>query len=118
MRVALLKNQATVAVVTTSLFSKTVLIPLFLVGATLCVSGCHRATRQDCEQILDRIVELELNKQGIKDPQTVASRKQEIRKAKEQELLRSCVGHRVSKSAMNCIKHAKSSEEITSRCLQ
>ncbi len=88
-----------------------------LLGVFVGVSGCHRATKQDCEQILDRIVELELAKQGVEDPKLVVSRKAELREAKQDALLRSCVGRRVSQSAMACIKQAKTSEEITESCL-
>jgi hypothetical protein len=105
-----------VAVVNNLLISKIVLASLACLAVGM--SGCHRATKQDCEQILDRIVELELSEQGIKDPELVQSRKQEIRKAKHDDLIRSCVGRRVSRSALDCIKRAKSSKQITDHCLQ
>ncbi len=84
----------------------------------LALGGCHRATEADCEEIVDKIVELELKEQGVNDPATIETRKTETKAKKRQELIQSCVGKRVSVSAMRCIHNAKTSTEITDRCLR
>ena len=92
---------------------------LFLaIGTLLVASGCRRATEQDCQRIIDRIVELELEEQGITDPKLVEERKKATREQKQEELLSGCVGKRISESALTCIDNAKTSKEITEECLR
>ncbi len=94
--------------------------PLFLAVSLigLPLAGCRYATEQDCERIIDRIVELELKEQGITDATLVEQRKTETRNKKRDELLGGCVGKRISNSAMTCIDNAKSSKDITEKCLR
>ena len=80
--------------------------------------GCHRATEEDCEKILDRIVELELHDQGITDPKLVEVRKAETRESKRADLIKGCVGKRISESALTCIRTAKKADEVTEKCLR
>ena len=95
---------------------------LLSVGSTLAVGaavmGCHRATEQDCEEIVDKIVELELKEQGVTDPEVVATRKTETKTHKRDELISGCVGKRVSVTAMQCIREAHTSTEVTEKCLR
>ena len=81
-------------------------------------SGCHRATEADCKQIVDRIVELELRDQGVTDPVTLEARKSETKAKQRGQLVGGCVGKRISLSAMGCIRSAKTSSEITDKCLR
>lgn len=82
------------------------------------LSSCHKATEADCEQILDRIVELELKDQGVTDPELVKKRTEETKSRKREQLIKSCVGKRVSRSNMECIRTAKNAAEITDKCLR
>jgi hypothetical protein len=91
---------------------------LLLPFIALSFPGCHYATEQDCERIIDRIVELELKEQGIKDPQLIEQRKADTRQQKRDELLAGCVGKRISESAMTCIDKAESARDITEKCLR
>ncbi len=84
----------------------------------LALSACHQASEQDCERIIDKIVELELKEQGVSNPKWVQERKAATRASKRKELLSGCVGKRVSMSAMQCIENAETSEEITEKCLR
>ena len=85
---------------------------------SLPLAGCRYATEQDCERIIDRIVELELKEQGVSDPTLVERRKTETRTKKRDELLGGCVGKRISQTAMTCIDNAESSKDITEKCLR
>lgn len=87
-------------------------------SAILVVGGCRRATEQDCERIIDRIVELELKDQGITNPELVEERKAETRAKKREELLSGCVGKRISESALKCIDDAETAKDITEKCLR
>jgi hypothetical protein len=91
--------------------------PAAVLAAALAAAGCHRASRAECEQIVDRIVELELRDQGITDPGALEARKADARAKRQDSLVRDCVGKRISASAMACIRAAKTSAEITDKCL-
>ena len=82
------------------------------------LSSCHKATEGECEQILDRIVELELKDQGVTDPELVKKRTEETKSKKREALIKSCVGKRVSESNMACIRKAQTAAEITDKCLR
>jgi hypothetical protein len=82
------------------------------------LSSCHKATEADCEQILDRIVELELRDQGVTDPELVKRRTDETKARKREQLIKTCVGKRVSQSNMECIRKAQTAAEITDKCLR
>ncbi len=92
--------------------------PAILLASFALLPGCHRATEQDCERIVDRMVELELKDQGIADEKTVASRKVDARAKKHDTLIASCIGKRLPQSSMTCIDKAQTPSEITERCLR
>jgi hypothetical protein len=91
---------------------------LLSLGACALSAGCHRATEQDCEKILDRMVELELKDQGIVDTGTIDARKEAARAKKHDDLMRNCVGKRLPKSSLDCIDKAQTPDEITEKCLR
>ena len=91
------------------------LIPLVAV----LVAGCGRraATRDDCRQILDRLVDLELQEKGFHDPTLAARWRAEVESTHASDLA-ACEGKRLPRGAMVCVRAATSSEEIGHRCLE
>ena len=88
-----------------------------MLGATL--PGCgHPATREECEQILDKVVELELSTQNVKDPVTIAERKDKVRKERGEALLPKCVGKKITDAAMACVRGATTYDQINDVCLR
>ena len=82
-------------------------------------SGCgHPATEQECQEILDKVVELELRGQNVTDPATLAQRKATTREARGKDLLPGCTGRKITDQAMACIRGATSYDEIDNRCLR
>ena len=90
------------------------LIPL----ATILTIGCggRAATRDDCLRILDRLVEIELQEKGFRDPALAARWRAEAESLHSSDLA-ACIGKRLSRYAMACVDVAASSEEISHRCL-
>lgn len=87
--------------------------------AAVLLAACGRpATEADCKLIVDRIAETELAKQNVTDPATVAKRKDEVVSRLDPELMKSCVGKRITDKALACVKQAKSPEEIQNVCLK
>ena len=92
------------------------LVPLMLLGLLL-AAGCggRRATREDCVSILDRLVDLELEERGFRDPALTARRRAEAERTHAADLA-ACEGKRMPRSAMACVRAATSSEELSHRC--
>jgi len=79
--------------------------------------GCGRkATREDCEVVVDRNVELQLKALGVTDPATVTKRREEMRASMKEDIDR-CVGKRVTDGNMACVKNAETAEKID-KCLR
>lgn len=89
------------------------------VALALLVTACNAApaTEAECAQILDRIVELELRESGYNDAVLIARRQAELR-AKLALELKGCVGRRLPKRALECVRRADSAEAISHRCLR
>jgi N-acetylglutamate synthase-like GNAT family acetyltransferase len=83
------------------------------------VAGCHsrRATQADCEQILDRIVDLELRERGFHDPVLLERKRTELHRALAPELSQ-CYGRRLSDHALGCVATAETTEQVTHVCLR
>ena len=98
-----------------SLFSRFALAS----AAVVALAGCgHPATREECDQIIDKVVELELRGQNINDPAVVAQRKVETRNKLGAELLKKCEGRKMTDGTMACVKSATSYDDIENRCLR
>jgi hypothetical protein len=85
------------------------LLPLFSLGG-------RKATRQDCEVVVDKNVELQLKALGVTDPDVVGKRREEMRAAMREDIDK-CVGKRVTDSMMACVKKAETAEKID-KCLR
>ena len=89
----------------------------FVPFVLLAMTGCGRhATQADCEVILDRMVVVKLKEKHITDAASVQKMQAELRKDSESDFP-SCVGRRITDSAMECIKKAETQEAII-KCLR
>jgi hypothetical protein len=86
----------------------------FSFGLVAC--SAPRAAREDCERILDRIVDIELAERGYKDPMLQAIKRTEFRRKLDRELER-CVGRKLRPEALRCVDGAKSVEALAHDCL-
>lgn len=81
------------------------------------LGGCGRkATREDCELIVDRNAEVQLKAMGVSDAPTVQKRKEELR-AQMKSDLDECVGKRITDGMLACVKGAETAEAIT-KCMR
>jgi hypothetical protein len=89
---------------------------LFAIAA-LALLGCgHPATQAECDEIFNRSAEIELRMQNVTDPKLIQERTAAVRAAKGEELIRKCVGKRVTDSAMECVRKATTAEQMD-QCL-
>lgn len=79
--------------------------------------GCGRkATRADCELVVDKNVEVKLKADGMIDAPLVAKRKEELRASLKDDIDK-CVGKRVTDGMLTCVKGAETAEQID-KCLR
>ncbi len=95
-------------------------------GCLLCIAplltftlGCgHPATDKECQEIVERIATLELEKAGTNDPKALGPQVDETKKALAPNTLKDCVGKRITERAMQCVRAAKTSQEIVDDCFK
>jgi hypothetical protein len=79
------------------------------------LAGCGRkATVEDCQQIVKRIVELELGK--TVPAQELGSEVEEAQTAMRQRALSDCVGRRITENSLQCVAAAQSAEAVIDDC--
>jgi hypothetical protein len=93
------------------------LVPLLLLLAALTACDGRRATHEDCRQILDRLVDLELEERGFRDPALAARWRFQAEAAHTADLA-ACEGQRIPRTALACVQAAANSEEVSHRCLR
>lgn len=90
---------------------------LLFTCALCCVAGCGRkATRADCEAVVDKNVEVKLKADGVTDPSLVSKRKEELR-AELKDDIDKCVGKRITDGMLSCVEGAETPEQID-KCLR
>ena len=83
----------------------------------LALTGCgHPATVDECEEIVEKIARLELERNNAKNPQAIADEIEATKKSVRESTMKECVGKRITRSAMECVRTAKSSKQITDGC--
>lgn len=89
-----------------------------LLGSVLLLGGCgHRATVKECEEIVERVARLELERAKV-GPAMLASELKIAKQSFQKDMGRRCVGRRVTEEAMSCVRSAKSSQEIEEVCFR
>jgi hypothetical protein len=80
--------------------------------------GCgHPATVAECEQIVGRIASLEIQKRARDYSQDELAREvEQVKQTLKESTMRDCVGKRITDRALECVRTAKTSEEIVDEC--
>lgn len=83
------------------------------------LSGCGEpATEAQCTEILRRAAELELRGRLEGSEQLIEEEVASIEKRLREPMMKKCVGKRITESAMQCIRQARSSEELFDDCFR
>ena len=95
------------------------LVLLLLLPLT-CGFGCgHPASNKECQEIVERIALLELEKAShSSDPKTLGAQVDETQRALASNTLKDCVGKRITERAMQCVRAAKDSQQIVDDCFK
>lgn len=89
----------------------------WLAACVAALAGCGRkATREDCEIVVDRNVELQLKALGVVEPAVVTKRRDEMRASMKEDIDK-CVGKRVTDAMIACVKNAETPDKID-KCLR
>jgi hypothetical protein len=83
--------------------------------AVVLVAGCGRkATVEDCQQIVKRIVELEL--EAVVSKQDLGSEVTQAQQTFKDRALSDCVGRRITDRSLACVAAAKDTATIIDDC--
>ncbi len=94
------------------------LAALSLCAGAFAASGCgHPASADECNAIIAKSAELELRAQNVTDPATIAQRTAAVKAARGEELLKRCVGKRITDRALACVARAQTPKEVD-KCLE
>ena len=93
---------------------------LLLVPPLTIATGCgHPASDKECQEIVERIATLELEKNPASaDPKSVGAQVDETKRALASNTLKDCVGKRITEHAMKCVRTAKDSQQIVDDCFK
>jgi hypothetical protein len=81
------------------------------------VAGCGRpATLEDCEFIVERIAHLEIETRNPGHPELVREEVESTKQAIRESTMSQCVGRRITDGALECVRNAKTSQEIVDEC--
>jgi len=86
-------------------------------AALLFATGCgHPASVEECEEIVERIARLELEKKNAGNQQAISDEIEATKKSLRESTMKDCVGKRITPAAMRCVRGAKSSKQIVEEC--
>ena len=85
-------------------------------GVAISWNTSTSASAEDCEIIFGRLVALELEEMGYRDPALVALRQRELAQQFSEEL-RACEDRAISAHALVCVREAASAEALSHECL-
>lgn len=97
------------------LFASTTRLGLWLALAVGALGCGRKATVDDCQQIVKRIVELEL--ESVVPEKELNSEVHEAQQTFRERALTDCVGRRISNKSLECVAKAKSTATIIDDCL-
>ena len=81
----------------------------------LILPGCgHPASVKECEDIVETIVRLELKAVDAGAP--VAEEVRATKESMREDIMKRCVGRRITNGAMQCVRSAATSKEIEEKC--
>jgi hypothetical protein len=89
----------------------------FATSAAVLVACGHPATVEECNTIIAKSAELELRAQNVSDPAIIAQRTEAVKAARGDELLKKCVGKRITDRALACVTRATTPKEVNG-CLE
>ncbi len=88
-----------------------------LLAIVASASACQRdqTNAQDCQEIFEHIAKIEIREMGFRDPELEARNIQMLRK-KFAENIKECEGMPVTQEAMECMRRAENTEELSHSC--
>jgi small lipoprotein (TIGR04454 family) len=90
---------------------------LLALATTGWLAACgHPATEAECEEIVERVARLELEKKAPGDQQAIDAEIEATKQSVRENMLKQCVGRRITAKAMQCVRSAKTSKEVVEEC--
>ena len=94
-------------------------LTLLMVLTTGLLAGCRNegASMDQCRAIFDRLVTVELEEMGFRDPALAELTRGELSARHHIEIAK-CVGRRLPPHAMSCVMAANNAETVSHECLR
>jgi hypothetical protein len=94
-------------------------LALWALWAIALLPGCdpEGASMDQCQAIFERLVTIELEEMGFRDPALAALTREQLSKRHQAEIA-TCVGRRLSANAMSCVTTAHDAEAVSHECLR
>lgn len=89
---------------------------LWCVACLLALACGRPATESECNEIVTRTATLEYQASSRQAGPVDAAQIETIRARVKDSMLKNCVGKRITKKALACVRNAKSAQEIQDRC--
>lgn len=89
-----------------------------VISLALALLACGRpATEDECREILRRTAELEM--QGrLGDKSLIEAEVRAIEGSMHSQMMKKCVGKRITEDALRCVRTAKTAKELTETCFR
>lgn len=82
------------------------------------LSACgHPATEEECREIMRRTAELELGAR-LTDGNLIQGELAQIEQSMQEPMMKKCVGKRITAAALQCVREAKTSDELSNECFR
>jgi hypothetical protein len=76
-------------------------------------TGCgHPASREECDELFAKNAEIELRAQRVTDPKVIEERTAAARAAEGEAFTNRCIGKRIGKHTIECVRKATSAEQL------
>ena len=95
--------------------TSSLLLALVILGASAC--SRHRASEAECNELVDRLVALELRQAGFRDHVLEKARGAELRKRLAANTSQ-CRNLELSPGVLVCAQRARTTEELAHKCLR
>lgn len=81
------------------------------------LSGCGKpATEADCEHIVTRVTQLELQAAKIGDPVQIQAQIEDAKRSFKERALKECVGKRLGRGSLECVDKATTAKQLVEEC--
>jgi hypothetical protein len=93
-----------------------VVVAAWLLAVVLAVGCSHPATREECEQILEKTAQLKL-RERTSDPAEIEEQIAAYKRSQGEKVIEKCVGKKINSGTAACVEKAETQDQVDA-CLR